>query len=149
MQGESESEIKSGHFRFYHEMRQYSTSTRLKWVLLQSSTAPCVEFLVVAGGDKTRSAKATARSEEIPDFFSFFLGHTQDVYFNALVQKSHSGMGFHMKWFYVTFIHWSSWPWLHLLVHLIDFPLSCQVASCREGDLAPIVLAGVRHAAVN
>ena len=103
----------------------------------------------MAGGDETRSAKATARSEEIPDFFSFFLGHTQDVYFNALVQKSHSGMGFHMKWFYATFIHWSSWPSLHLLVHLIDFPLSCQVASCREGDLAPIVLAGVCHAAVN
>ena len=30
VQGESESEIKSGHFRFYHAMRQYSTSTRLK-----------------------------------------------------------------------------------------------------------------------
>ena len=36
-------------------------------------------------------------------FFLFFLGHTQDVYFNALVQKSHSSLGFHKKWFYVTF----------------------------------------------
>ena len=34
---------------------------------MQSSTAPCVAFLVVAGGDKTTYARATGRSEEIPE----------------------------------------------------------------------------------
>ena len=34
---------------------------------LQYSTAPCVEFLVVAGGGKTPSAKARGRSEAIPE----------------------------------------------------------------------------------
>ena len=39
----------------------------------------------------------------------FFLGHTQDVYFNALGYETQSGMGFHLKWYYVVVIHWSSW----------------------------------------
>ena len=59
----------------------------------------------MAGGDKTRSAKATGRSEEIPDFFSFFLGHTQDVYFNALGYETQSGMGFHLIIFLTCSIH--------------------------------------------
>ena len=66
----------------------------------------------------------------------FFFGHTQDLYFSALGYETQSGMGFQMNWYYIAFIHWSSWSWLHLLLHLIDFQLSRQVASCGEGDLA-------------
>ena len=66
----------------------------------------------------------------------FFLGHTQDLYFSALGYETQSGMGFQINWYYIAFLHWSSWSWLHLLLHLIDFQLSRQVASCGEGDLA-------------
>ena len=69
-------------------------------------------------------------------YFFFLLGHTQDLYFSALGYETQSGMGFQINWYYIAFLHWSSWSWLHLLLHLIDFQLSRQVASCGEGDLA-------------
>ena len=52
-------------------------------------------------------------------------------------------------WLYVRFT--SSWSWLHLLVHLIGLSSLHYLTRsllCREGVLALIVLAIIRHAAV-
>ena len=41
--------------------------------------------------------------------------------FQCFRLRDTSGMGFQINWFYIAFLHLSSWSSLHLLLHLIDF----------------------------